>query len=272
MFIKLFMTLSIILPFTVFCQPSEKKTTEEKISDDIYLGVLKEDYLLGKFERTKLDKFINKNEKDVHHLRPDTIAALNRMIEAYDLDRIQNNKNAQHIFIKSAFRSFYDQKSIWEDKFTGKRKMREDVTGKTPEQIIELILEYSSAPGTSRHHWGTDMDLNALQNDYFDPKGKGGYLYEWLQKNADKFGFCQPYNELEKRGNKGYKEERWHWSFAPIANHLKSDWEKLFNDKKISFEKGKFLGSEILKNRPLLYVTSINESCKKAEEEFKKNK
>ena len=73
--------------------------------------------------------------------------------------------------------------------------MRESVEGKTPEQIINLILEYSSAPGTSRHHWGTDMDINALQNDYFSNKGNGAFLYEWLQKNAAKFGFCQPYNK-----------------------------------------------------------------------------
>ncbi|MBP9887244.1 MAG: M15 family metallopeptidase [Leptospiraceae bacterium] len=229
-------------------------------NDQLYGNVSKLKYLMGDYPREgNLKVFTNKIEKNTHSLREETITALNKMIEAYDRDREQKSK--QHIFVVSAHRSYSDQKSIWEQKFKGTRKMRESVLGKTPEEIVDLILEYSSAPGTSRHHWGTDLDINALQNDYFSGKGNGAFLYEWLQKNASKFGFCQPYNELSKRGGKGYNEEKWHWSYAPIANQLQKDWEESFKNKEINFV-GKFSGSELLGVRPLEYVTSINSECK----------
>lgn len=229
-------------------------------NDVLYGTVAKVKYLMGDYERAgNLKIFTNKIEKNTHSLREDVIVALNKMIEAYDRDR--DGKSKQHIFVVSAHRSYADQKSIWEQKFKGTRKMRESVDGKTPDQIVNLILEYSSAPGTSRHHWGTDMDINALQNEYFTGKGNGAYLYEWLQKNASKFGFCQPYNELSKRGHKGYNEEKWHWSYAPVANQLQKDWEEAFKKKEIAFA-GKFSGSDLLSEKPLDYVTAINSDCK----------
>jgi LAS superfamily LD-carboxypeptidase LdcB len=230
-------------------------------NDALYGTVAKVKYLMGEYERAgNLEVFTNKSDKKTHTLRKETIDALNRMIEAYEYDRDREGESKQDIFIVSAHRSYADQKSIWEQKYKGTRKMRESVEGKTPEQIINLILEYSSAPGTSRHHWGTDFDINVLQNEYYRENGKGAFLYNWLQKKAAKFGFCQPYNDRSTRGNQGYKEEKWHWSYAPIANQLQKDWEESFKNKEITFA-GKFSGSDLLNDRPLEYVTSINPDC-----------
>lgn len=223
-------------------------------------GLDKVKYLTGDFPREKYFKtFTNSREGNSHLLREDTILALEEMLKAFDLER--EGKSKQHIFISSAFRSYTDQKSIWEQKYSGTKKMREPVAGKTPEQIVNLILEFSSAPGTSRHHWGTDFDINVLTNEYYI-KGNGSYLYSWLQKNASRFGFCQPYNELSKRENKGYNEERWHWSYAKVSNQLQKDWVQAYKNNEISF-KGKFKGSEVLGERPLEYVTAINKDCEK---------
>lgn len=52
---------------------------------------------------------------------------------------------------------------------------------------------YSSMPTTSRHHWGTDMDINSVEPEYFE-SGQGLLEYNWLKANAHKFGFCQPYS------------------------------------------------------------------------------
>ena len=57
-------------------------------------------------------------------------------------------------------------------------------------KAAKTILLYSSMPTTSRHHWGTDMDINSLENSYF-ASGQGLKEYTWLKKNAAKFGFCQ---------------------------------------------------------------------------------
>ena len=71
-------------------------------------------------------------------------------------------------------------------------------------------------PGTSRHHWGTDIDLNYLSNVHFE-SGNGKALYEWMRQNAHDFGFCQPYTEKNNRRPNGYEEEKWHWSYMPLA-------------------------------------------------------
>ena len=49
-------------------------------------------------------------------------------------------------------------------------------------------------PATSRHHWGTDMDINSVEDDYFKD-GKGKKVYRWLVENASKYGFCQVYSD-----------------------------------------------------------------------------
>ena len=101
-----------------------------------------------------------------------------------------------------------------------------------------LILLYSSMPGTSRHHWGTDMDLNALENSYFD-SGDGLKAYQWLTAHAVEFGFCQPYTS-KRNGRTGYEEEKWHWSYLPLSSELLTSYVNLV---KYSDIKG-FNGSE----------------------------
>lgn len=107
--------------------------------------------------------------------------------------------------VVSAYRSHTHQKQIWEKKW-----------GNAPQDSIEKaleILQWSSFPGTSRHHWGTDIDFNDVTSSYWQT-GEGAATYQWLQANAGKFGFCQTYGPNR---NKGYQEEPWHWSHMPTA-------------------------------------------------------
>lgn len=92
----------------------------------------------------------------------------------------------------------------------------------TPDERQQEILQASSAPGTSRHHWGSDFDL-------FDPQmnpenwqaGQRLYpVYQWLLKNARHYGFFQPYKATAYPGGRAYMEERWHWSYYPVAQAL----------------------------------------------------
>ncbi len=240
--------------------------TQSQKKENIYLGQTKESYLTGRYNSNDVltEIKLEDNSKD-HYLRPDVKVALLKMISAFEESKPSTYK--QHLFLVSSFRSFNQQKAIWESKYTGKKVMREPIVGKSPDQIVSLILEFSSAPGTSRHHWGTDFDINALENSYFENNGKGKILYEWLIKNAASYGFCQPYNELSKRNGKGYQEEKWHWSYAPISVKLQKDWIAAYQDKKIQIS-GTFLGSEILGDAALTYVMSTNSDCKKIANEF----
>ena len=113
-------------------------------------------------------------------------------------------KAGHQIKIVSAYRDYAYQKRIWE--------------GKAATQSASEILKFSSFPGTSRHHWGTDIDFNNLNNAYWD-SGAGKGLYAWLKANAARFGFKQSYLGT---GNGAYSREAWHWSHVATAQQFYS--------------------------------------------------
>jgi hypothetical protein len=126
------------------------------------------------------------------------------------------------LVIVSATRDFSHQKAIWEWKWHTERHRFPD-----PVSRARFILRYSSMPGTSRHHWGTDIDLNSLKNSYFT-SGEGRRVYRWLCENANRFGYYQVYTEKSDTRPTGYEKENWHWSYIPIAGEmLKSYVEKV---------------------------------------------
>lgn len=107
----------------------------------------------------------------------------------------------------SGLRTFDYQCGIWERKWAVHE-------GDDKEKALS-ILRYSAMPMTSRHHWGTDVDINSLENEYFR-EGKGLAEYEWLCKHAADYGFYQVYTSKDS-GRTGYEEEKWHWSYMPLA-------------------------------------------------------
>lgn len=88
----------------------------------------------------------------------------------------------------------------------------------SPAEREREILQASAAPGISRHHWGTDFDLFGL-NPILFRTGRFADEYLWMTHNAVQLGFFQPYTSREMRGER-YMEERWHWSYYPIAQAL----------------------------------------------------
>ncbi len=113
-------------------------------------------------------------------------------------------------------------------------------------------------PSTSRHHWGTDIDINNLENDYFE-KGQGLKEYQWLVANAGQFGFCQVYSAMDEKRPDGYQEEKWHWSYLPISKKLTDAYAKKISDK----DTEGFAGSESAAMIEVVkkYVLGINSDC-----------
>jgi len=200
-------------------EPASSKTVAlSKIAADSSISLA---YIMGKFEPTKHPKFIqvppkHANGRQDRWLRKETYTAFLKMHAAA-------KKEGINLEILSATRNFATQKIIWEGKWTGKRlhESKENLAKTTadPTERAIKILKWSSMPGTSRHHWGTDMDLNAFTNDFFE-KGEGLKMYTWMTENAAKFGFCQPYSPKNAKRPNGYNEEKWHWSYLPIAKPL----------------------------------------------------
>ncbi len=135
--------------------------------------------------------------------------AYNAFVEMHNAAK----KEGVNIVIISATRTFDAQKVIWEKKW-----IRADYSKFSPAQRVREIMKYSSMPGTSRHHWGTDIDINSLENNYF-LSGEGKKTYEWMVKNAGMYGFYQTYTN-KKKSRTGYEEEKWHWSYLPLARPM----------------------------------------------------
>jgi hypothetical protein len=90
---------------------------------------------------------------------------------------------------------------------------------------IAIILQFSSLPGVSRHHWATEVDLNSTEVADWQPatasKPEGAFfaLGQWLQANASKVGLIQSFTAGRSGG---YHEEAWHYSYAPISLGLRT--------------------------------------------------
>ena len=137
------------------------------------------------------------------------------------------------LVIASGFRSFGRQLEIWNGKASGVRPVHDDVGGEvkmadlSPRNRLHAILRFSALPGTSRHHWGTDMDVfdhAAVESTYsvqltpgeVAPGGVFDPFHRWLDERiaaGESHGFHRPY--AEDCG--GVAPERWHLSYAPIA-------------------------------------------------------
>jgi len=216
-------------------------------------------YLLGKFEPAQEKDFVEVDSKYTDnrllYLRQETYEAFVRMHDAALQSGIK-------LIIISATRNFNSQKNIWERKWSGKTLgdgKNLDETVNDPVERARIILRFSSMPGTSRHHWGTDIDLNALDNKYFSTE-KGKELHSWLTENASDYGFCQTYNPKGPTRPSGYEEEKWHWSYLPLARPLLAQYSQ-----KVGYDDLKgFLGWEAAKALRVIenYVQSINKNCK----------
>ncbi len=240
---------------------TEKNNNSSSNTDFMFFDAssIDDSYLLGKFNPATHDDFTLINTKYANrsgmYMRKDAYQAFLKMYNAAKKDGI-------HLQIVSAARSFSKQKSIWEAKWSGAKKVEgQDLSKAVPfaADRARKILEYSAMPGASRHHWGTDIDLNNLNNEYF-ASGQGKKIYDWLNKNAKKYGFYQPYTEQDANRPHGHYEEKWHWSYLPVALPLYEMYQKKINYQKISG----FKGSDTAKEIQIIdnYVNGIDSSCK----------
>lgn len=171
-------------------------------------------------------------------------------------------KEGVKLTIISATRSFDAQKGIWEAKWSGKRMVEGKnlaVAVSDPVERARIILKYSSMPGTSRHHWGTDVDLNSMDPAFFEtPSGKK--IYDWLNVHAPDYGFRQPYTAKGEDRPAGYEEEKWHWSYIPLAKRFTEEWKKNISYKDLNG----FAGSETAEKLKVIddYVLGISPACK----------
>ncbi len=158
-----------------------------------------------------------------HQLEKQTLKTFLKMKE-------EAKKEGIKLEIVSAFRSFNRQQEIFEKKF--KQFIKESNSNL---EAVQKITTYSSIPGTSRHHWGTDLDLidanvelpekDILDKKHFLKNGAFSKMYQWMQKNAHDYGFVEAYPDNHS-SRKGYFFEPWHYSFLPTSRKYLNDYVK----------------------------------------------
>ena len=236
--------------------------SNEADTHDAYGGTAPGEYLTGRFNQYRHELFVPVSKLGIPSrdagilLRKEAALALRDLYAAF---RTEHPKAP--FWVQSGTRNFDDQKYIWDGKWSGKIPVfgvRLDRAVRDPLKRAREILKYSSMPGTSRHHWGTDFDVNVLTNEYYET-GEGKVLYRWLAANAARYGFCQPYTAGR---NRGYTEERWHWSYVPLSKKFLAGWRAWYKSNSGFFTAPKlFGGSAEAGGLAPEYVDSINPAC-----------
>jgi LAS superfamily LD-carboxypeptidase LdcB len=137
--------------------------------------------------------------------------------------------------IVSSFRSFERQLAIWNAKARGERPLLDDQgrvlehSELSPTELMYSILRWSTVPGSSRHHWGTDIDVYDANTQKLDEvqlipsecegNGPAANFHSWLSDQILRLkshNFFRPYETDQG----GVAPEKWHLSHAPIAQRI----------------------------------------------------
>lgn len=222
----------------ISCSESSKKqieinskTNSEELSDTIPIDSvvqkyqdIPKDYLIGKINPASDSMFVLVPRKycllRTEYIHKDVLAPFIAMYEAAA-------KEGVTLGIVSAMRTFDVQKSLWNQRY---------YTSDNPAKTAKMVLSYLAMPGTSRHHWGTDVDLMDTKLHFFETE-QGKKSYQWLLDNAAFYGFYQVYSAGR---NTGYNEEKWHWSYMPVAKEFQIQ----FKDKIVYSDITGFNGAE----------------------------
>lgn len=183
--------------------------------------------------------------------------------EAYERMRQAAAKEGIDIKVVSAHRSYHRQREIWNAKFKTLT-----LQGLPAKDAIQEIITYSTLPGTSRHHWGTDIDIfdnanpqsgDVLLAEKFYGDGPSSALRSWMNRNAADYGFLEVYTDHPNR--KGFAHEPWHYTYHSLS---KAYLEVLTNQVISEIAKDeqllgrKFLDADFFKSYTTEHLLDIN--------------
>ena len=186
-------------------------------------GKSKPDHLIGQLFGVD-DSLIDRHSLDVPVHRD--------IIEPFKLLQSQAKVAGFDLAIASGYRDFNRQLIIWNEKVAGLRTVYDnndqpiDMSLLSAWQQVQAILRWSALPGTSRHHWGTDIDVydraalgvgDKLQLSKAEVSEGGPFwpFRQWLDQSlqSPQSGFFRPYYQ----DSNGVAPERWHLSYGPVA-------------------------------------------------------
>ncbi len=162
-----------------------------------------------------------------------------RTAHAFALLRQDATAEGINLTIVSGFRSFERQCAIWNAKARGQLAVVNDCDEEINMATLDekqqafAILRFSALPGTSRHHWGTDIDVydrNAVSSEFVpalthtESQRHFRHMHHWLDKQITQrkaHGFFRPY----QHDDGGVAIEPWHLSWHPLAHYCEQHYD-----------------------------------------------
>ena len=214
------------------------------------------DFLLGKVTRSDNPLFVRVEKEHTER----NIYLIHAVYEAYKKMHEAALADSVPLIITSGHRTFLEQVCEWELRWNNPRT---DSIFENEVDKARYLLQYRAIPGTTRHHWGTDIDLNSFELAYYQSE-EGIKVYNWLKEHAATYGFFQPYTPLNEKRPKGYNEEKWHWSYRPLSKLMLTKYLALVSINEITG----FKGEAAAKKLPIIaeWVNGINTQLKEKQE------
>ena len=147
-------------------------------------------------------------------------------------------KHGMNIRVVSSYRSFNHQNLIWTRKYKRYRAQKFSSQG-----AVQRNIRYTAIPGSSRHHWGTEIDVvnGSIKTSRYPLSTKNFHGYgiyksfrEWMDSNAHKYGYYQVYtNDYTRRG---FKYEPWHYSFAELGKPMLKEYRERGVEDRLKYQ------------------------------------
>ncbi len=172
-------------------------TLNSKITvDDWRLVLVNHDNLLPKdfkIELSNIDKTRKFDSRAIQYL--------------FSMMRDMKKDGIYNFWVQSAYRDPEYQENLYNVK-----KQEYIDSGLSEEEAEKLTNQTINKPWTSEHNLGLAVDFNYVDNDFEKTKA-----FEWLEENAEKYGFILRYKK-EKEEITKIVYEPWHWRFVGEEN------------------------------------------------------
>ena len=136
---------------------------------------------------------------------------VDKRIANYLINMVNDARNAKvgSLWIQSAYRSIAYQQNLYNTSIT-----KYINKGYSREEAKKEVLKFLNYPGTSEHNIGLAIDFNYVTVEFEETKA-----FEWLNKNAENYGFILRYPKNKEKITK-VKYEPWHYRYVGKENAI----------------------------------------------------
>lgn len=156
-----------------------------------------------------------KDGRDTQKLREYAEKALEALFKEAEAEGMLYSNDGIRLSVTSAYRSYNSQKWIFEDYV---QETMDSNPSLSRAEAEELVIAYSSRPGTSEHQSGLCLDMHnypaASSSNGMREQFAASEAGQWLVKNCAKFGYILRYPDGKSDKMCGVGYESWHFRYV----------------------------------------------------------